>query len=565
MRQLSITGCFLLSLIFVLPIQAKQDATEPVPDLFSEQIGEYISNIKPWEKDKLWITMYRLYRYVQKNHPETIEYLENNADNNANFSYILALLEHENNFDNDRSVISDYSDSGCVKYKDKTTHLLHAAAQQEHAAALYYLSDIYFCKGDISQSFDYYRRAFYAGYYDVLGSKEKMDIFREIYPQHIADMERYAKRTISDDFLQIYRLMTFFYYERGDKEVAQHFYKLAEEKVPDYYRYMLVSFNNKLLDNKFVCNEKEINTYRRSILAGNIRALRDFVYRCKTESVTQKIVTEGLHHIEQRINTRILAWQEGHMNYRELFDHINAVRDLSGFYYYKMGDLQKTDDYYQHLTQLGNASVFNELGNMWLHNLFLSMNKSDNYITFSFKESCQKARDYFVQGSQHNQSYSIVKLAIFYLNEQCVIKDEAQSIQYQEKLSVLADSSVYATSDLLYLSNKLNEMGYFSQAKKYAQQLADYGDINAMQLLAQLWLIDQDGLEIDEQKAQFWYEKTFAIMQNDPPILGYQYIEASKNFRKAGFNETADTYLQRAIELLGDEAVQKILQEEPVE
>jgi len=560
MRQL--LAAFFLSFILALPIQAKQDTTEPASDLFSKQIGEYISNIKPWESNKLWLAMYRLHSYVQKNHPETIEYLENNADNNANFSYILLLLEEENNFDTNRDVIFDYSNRNCTDDNDRRIHILHTAAQQEHAAALYQLSNIYFCRGDISQSFDYYRRAFYAGYYELLSYKKQMDVFRKIYPQHIADMENYAKSITSGDFFQLYRLMTFYYY-RKDKEVAQHFYKLADEKAPDLYRYRLASFN-KPLARKVVCNEKEINAYRQSILAGNIRALEDFIHDCKADAVTQKIATEGLQRIEKQVNARILAWQAGHMDYKGLFDHITVVRRLAEFYenrfhHYGMMDLQKADDYYRHLIQLGNTSIFNELGDMWLRNAVSPIYKKS---AATFTEYCQKAHDYFLQGSRHNQSRSIEKLALFYLNGQCVVKDEAQSIQYQEKLSVLADVSVYAADDLLFLAFKLNEMGYFSQAKKYAQQLADYGEINAMQLLAQLWLVDQDNLEIDEQKAQFWYEKTFEIMRNDPSILGYQYIQASKDFRKARFNETADTYWQRAIELLGDEAVQKILQEE---
>jgi|GEM_PF-1154003 len=552
-------------LLLILPVAARasiKNVTAPVDAQQSIRFGEYLASIKHWEGPlKFWLIMYQLYL----GNPDRIEWLERNVDENANFAYILALLEYENDLNTNRSRIFDYNNSECIKYNDKTIHFLRMAARQEHAAALYNFATNYFCEGDISQSFEYYSRSFYSGYYGVLSHKALFDTFSQSHPQQIAEMERYAKKLNKGTFDQFYSLMSFYYYRR-DKETSQYFYKLAEKNAQDSDKYRLVYFYNRL-GRKVLCNEKEIDAYRQSMLAGNMRALETFTWHCKMEGVAQKTLTEGLQHIEKKVNTRIKSWQEGNIaDFSTLFTHIGTVRRLAEFYEKRysqknpsLEDLKKANYYYQHLIELGNTSIFNDLGDMWLRNISPIHEKSDSTGSY-LKTYCQKAHDYFVQGSQHNNPRSIEKLAIFYLNNKCIAKDEAQSMYYQEKLATLADTSVDAVYYLCSLADTLYDMEYFSQAKIYSQQIADYGEIMAMQLLARLWLIDQDGLEIDEQKAQFWYEKTFEIMQNDLYPLGNQYLEASMDFRKAGFNEIADTYLQRAIELLGDEKVQEILQ-----
>jgi len=377
-------------------------------------------------------------------------------------------------------------------------------------------------------------------------------------------MEDYAKRLTDADFGQFYQMVEALYYSE-DTETLKHYFQLAEKTAKDIDKYKLVDAYRKIYQQE-KCNEKVIDYYRQSMLAGSTESLVIFAADCKTEPAAQNALIEGLQHLEQQVNEQINSWQGNgaaqNKNIMELLDHLEWVRLLAVFYsrnYPALESLQKAEYYYLHMIEAGDSSRFNTLGNMWLGDISLV---DKNQLTESFSTYCQKAQHYFEQASEHNQLDAILQLVKIYLDDDCGIKNEEKSLHYQEKLVSLVsnnkttDNSLY----LLVLADELRAMEYFAQAKKYAQQLADQDYHGSMPLLAELWLVNKDGLESDEQKAKFWYEKYFAHFSLENQPGSFNFFQAGLNFKKAGFNETADSYFKRGAELLGDEKMQRLLQ-----
>jgi|GEM_PF-6507244 len=72
-------------------IQSKENPTPSTNDLQNITMGEYLARINHWDYRKLGTTTNQLTDKVQEKHPEAIVWLEQNAEKNANFQYLLAM------------------------------------------------------------------------------------------------------------------------------------------------------------------------------------------------------------------------------------------------------------------------------------------------------------------------------------------------------------------------------------------------------------------------------------------------------------------------------------------
>jgi len=530
----------LISLVFISTVLCALAENNSNPPYQAQTIGEELARIKPWHLEQLNSSTHYLAVLAKKN-PDSITWLEKNTEISANFHYLLASLTAQKYWPNDKRI--DY---------DKIQNHLQAAAQQEHASALYLLGKLAW---DNQQAFDYLSRSFYAGYYWVLG--DLSILFADSQPDAIKTMKRHAEKLSEGDFEQFYQLSEVYLYYFNDGKSAKHYLTLAEQQANPADLYRLAYLYRKLYQQK-TCSDKEIAYYQQSMLAGNARALEAFksvFFDCGMEPAVQKVLREGLAQIEKTISQQSLN--------QEILQYIEAVIILGRFYsdnsIYPI-KWDKAEHYYQQALHLQFTPALGMMGEVWYSEINDISNSIDE-LPYHLKNNCQKAQYYFEQGAAHDDLRSLQRLVPFYLKNQCTPKDEVLAMQYLEKLALLVENQ----ADAYYLQlviDDLYQMQYFSDTLKYATLLANKDYSPAMKSLAQTWLNPQNALAPNTDKALFWYRKYLDAFSKTAlsDKLAQAYYDAAWDFSRAGLSEIADSYFYKSAKL-GNENAQRILQQ----